>query len=283
MEYVTLANGVKMPMLGLGVFQVPDFTQCEQAVLDAFSLGYRLIDTAAAYQNEEAVGSAFRKSGLSREEVFITSKVWVSDFGYEKTKKAVEISLEKLNMEYIDLILLHQSLSDYYGSWRAMQQLYKDDKVKAIGVSNFYPERLTDLCMNFELRPMVNQIECHPFYQRSVDLECANHFGVQLEAWAPFAEGGRGIFTNETLAGIAKAHNKSAAQVILRWNIQRGIVVIPKSVHKERIAENIDVFDFALTEDEMRQISLLDTGHTEIIDHYDWKISEMLTRSVEKQ
>ena len=276
MEFTTLANGVNMPMLGLGVFQVPDFAQCEQAVLDAFSAGYRLIDTAAAYQNEEAVGSAFQKSGLKREEVFITTKIWVADIGYEKTKAAVETSLKKLGMAYIDLILLHQSLSDYYGAWRALIELYEAGKVKAIGVSNFYPERLTDLCMNFDVRPMANQIECHPFFQREKDLECAKHFGVQLQAWAPFAEAGRGIFTNAVLTDIAKAHGKTVAQVILRWNLQRGVAVIPKSVHKERIEENIDVFDFALTDEEMGKIAELDTGHTEIIDHYDWHIAETL-------
>lgn len=276
MEYTTLTNGNKMPMLGFGVYQVPDHEECEQAVLDAFNSGYRLIDTAEGYQNEEAVGDAFKKSGLPREEVFITSKIWVSNFGYEKTKKAYEEALKRLDMEYMDLILLHQSLSDYYGAWRALEELYKEGKVKAIGVSNFYPERLTDLCMNAEIRPMVNQIECHPFFQRETDLECAKHFGVQLEAWAPFAEGGRGIWTNETLKKIAENHGKSVAQAVLRFNIQRGVVVIPKSVHKDRIEENINVFDFALTDDEMKQIAFLETGHTEIIDHYDWKIAEFL-------
>ena len=276
METVTLNNGITMPILGLGVYQVPDAKQCEQSVLDAFNAGYRLIDTAEGYMNEEAVGSAFRKSGLSRDEVFITSKIWISNFGYEKTKKAYEAALKCLDMEYMDLILLHQSLSDYYGAWRALEELYKEGKVKAIGVSNFYPERLTDLCMNAEIKPMINQIECHPFFQRETDLECAKHFGVQLEAWAPFAEAGRGIFTNRVLTEIAQNHGKTVAQVILRWNTQRGIVVIPKSVHKERIEENINIFDFTLTDEEMKKIATLDTGHTEIIDHYDWKIAEML-------
>lgn len=276
MKTVTLNNGITMPILGIGVYQVPDAAQCEQSVLDAFNAGYRLVDTAEGYMNEEAVGSAFKKSGLSRDEVFITSKIWISNFGYEKTKKAYETALKRLDMEYMDLILLHQSLSDYYGAWRALEELYKEGKVKAIGVSNFYPERLTDLCMNAEIRPMINQIECHPFFQRTTDLECAKHFGVQVEAWGPFAEGGRGIFTNEVLMEIAKNHGKAIAQVILRWNTQRGVVVIPKSVHKERIEENINIFDFELTQDEMDRIAALDTGHTEIIDHYDWKIAEML-------
>ena len=276
MEYKTLANGNKMPMLGLGVYQVPDHEQCCQSVLQAFQAGYRLIDTAEGYMNEEAVGEAFIKSGLKREEVFITSKIWISNFGYEKTKRAYEAALKRLDMEYMDLILLHQSLSDYYGAWRALEELYREGKVKAIGVSNFYPERLTDLCMNAEIRPMVNQIECHPFFQRETDLECAKHFGVAVEAWAPFAEGGRGIWTNEILTGIADAHGKTTAQVVLRWNIQRGVVVIPKSVHKTRMEENMDVFDFVLTDEEMKQISTLEEGHTEIIDHYDWHIAEML-------
>ena len=276
MEFATLSNGVKMPMLGLGVYQVPEFDQCEQSVLDAYPAGYRLVDTAESYMNEEAIGSAFRKSGLSRDDVFITSKIWVSNFGYEKTKKAYEAALKRLGMEYMDLVLLHQSLSDYYGAWRALTDLYREGKVRAIGVSNFYPERLTDLCMNSDVRPMVNQIECHPFFQRATDIECAKHFGVQLEAWAPFAEGGRGIWTNGTLTEIAAAHGKTVAQVVLRWNIQRGVIVIPKSVHRNRILENIDVFDFTLTDGEMQKISALDTGHTEIIDHYDWHIAEFL-------
>ena len=276
MEYKTLANGVKMPMVGFGVYQVPDHEECERSVLDALNAGYRLIDTAESYMNEEAVGSAVRKSGLKRDEVFVTSKIWVSNFGYEKTKRAFEAGLKRLGMEYMDLILLHQSLSDYYGSWRALEELYKEGKVRAIGVSNFYPERLTDLCMNFEIKPMVNQIECNPFFQRSTDLECAKHFDVAVEAWAPFAEGGRGIFTNEILAGIAAAHNKTVAQVILRWNVQRGVIVIPKSVRKERIEENINIFDFTLSDEEMQKIGTLETGHTEIIDHYDWHIAELL-------
>lgn len=276
MEYKTLANGIKMPMIGLGVYQTPDFKQCEQSVLYALDAGYRLVDTAETYMNEEAVGSALQKSGLKRDEVFVTSKIWVSNFGYEKTKKAYEAGLKRLGMEYMDLILLHQSLSDYYGAWRALEELYKEGKVRAIGVSNFYPERLTDLCMNAEIKPMVNQIESHPFFQRGVDLECAEHFGVALEAWAPFAEGGRGIFTNKILTEIAEARNKSVAQVILRWNVQRGVVAIPKSVHKERIEENISIFDFTLTDEEMQKISALDTGRTEIIDHYDWHIAEFL-------
>ncbi|WP_320921941.1 aldo/keto reductase [Hungatella sp.] len=276
MQTVKLSNGMEMPMVGIGVYQVPDAAQCEQSVLDAFEAGYRLVDTAEGYMNEEAVGSALKKSGLNRDEVFITSKIWITNFGYEKTKRAYDAALKRLDMEYMDLVLLHQSLSDYYGAWRALEELYKAGRIRAIGVSNFYPERLTDLCMNAEIKPMVNQIECHPFLQRETDLECAKHFGVQLEAWAPFAEAGRGIFTNEILNCISKKYGKTVAQVILRWNVQRGVVVIPKSVHKERIEENINIFDFTLTDEDMTAIAALDTGHTEIIDHYDWKIAEFL-------
>ena len=276
MQTVKLSNGMEMPMVGIGVYQVPDAAQCEQSVLDAFEAGFRLVDTAEGYMNEEAVGLALKKSGLNRDEVFITSKIWITNFGYEKTKRAYDAALKRLDMEYMDLVLLHQSLSDYYGAWRALEELYKEGRIRAIGVSNFYPERLTDLCMNAEIKPMVNQIECHPFFQRETDLECAKHFGVQLEAWAPFAEAGRGIFTNEILNGISKKYGKTVAQVILRWNVQRGVVVIPKSVHKERIEENINIFDFTLTDEDMTAIAALDTGHTEIIDHYDWKIAEFL-------
>lgn len=276
MQTVKLSNAIEMPVVGLGVYQMEDMKQCEQAVLDAFHSGYRMIDTAENYMNEEAVGAAFRKSGLKREEVFITSKIWINHFGKEKTKNAYEAALKRMGLEYLDLVLLHQSLSDYYSAWRALEELYQEGKVRAIGVSNFYPERLTDLCMNARIKPMVNQIECHPLFQRETDLECAAHFGVQLESWAPLAEAGRGILENEMLAEIAKNYKKTVAQVILRWNVQRGVVVIPKSIHKERIEENINIFDFTLSEDEMKAIAALDTGHTEIINHYDWKTAEFL-------
>lgn len=276
MQTVLLNNGVEMPLIGFGVYQVSDLSQCERSVLDAFKAGYRLIDTAENYLNEESVGAAFQKSGLKRDEVFLTSKIWINHYGLKKTKYAYEAALKRMGVEYMDLVLLHQSLSDYYSAWHALEELYQEGKVRAIGVSNFYPERLADLCMNTEVKPMVNQIECHPFFQREKDLACARYFGVQLEAWAPFAEAGRGIFTHEKLTEIAKKHKKTTAQVILRWNVQRGVVVIPKSVHKERIEENIKIFDFMLSEDEMKAIAALDTGHTEIIDHYDWKIAEFL-------
>lgn len=274
MQTVTLNNGVKMPMEGFGVYQITDKQECERAVLNALDAGYRLIDTAASYGNEEAVGNAIRNSGIPREEIFLTTKVWVQDFGYEKTKAAVNLSLKKLGVDYIDLELLHQSMSDYYGAWRALEELYQEGKLRAIGVANFYPERIADLCMNVSVKPMVNQIECHPFWQRNTDLEVAKEFGICVEAWAPFAEAGRGIFTNPVIGQIAQKHQKTPAQVILRWNIQRGVMVIPKSVHKERIEENIHIWDFELDDNEMTAIAALDTGHTEIIDHHDWKIAK---------
>lgn len=276
MQTVTLNNGIEMPLAGLGVYQIEDTAQCEKVVLDAFQTGYRLIDTAENYLNEEAVGSAFRKSGLRRDEVFITSKIWINHYGVEKTKRAYEAALERMGLEYLDLMLLHQSLGDYYSAWRALEELYQEGKVRAIGVSNFYPERLTDLCMNAEVKPMVNQIESHPFFQKEKDLECAKHFGVQIEAWGPLVEAGRDIFSNEALMKIAQNHGKTVAQVVLRWNVQRGVVVIPKTVHKERMEENINIFDFSLSDEEMNMIASLETGHTEIIDHHDWKIAEFL-------
>lgn len=267
MEYVTLKNGVQMPMEGFGVFQVPDATVCEQAVLDAINTGYRLIDTAAAYFNEEAVGTAIKKSGIPRKELFITTKLWIQDAGYENAKKAFQTSLDKLGLDYLDLYLIHQPMNDYYGSWRAMEELYEAGKIRAIGVCNFYPERLADLCVNAKIKPMVNQVELHPFFTQKSALATMKEFEVQPEAWGPLAEGKHGIFTNEKLVAIAEKHNKSVAQVVLRWNIQRGVVVIPKSTHKERIEENINIWDFALSEEEMSIIDSLDLGHSEIIDH----------------
>lgn len=268
MEYVTLNNGVKMPQEGFGVFQVPEAAVCEQAVLDAFGAGYRLIDTAAAYMNEEAVGAAIRKSGIPREELFITTKLWIQDYGYENTKKAFKTSMDKLGLEYLDLYLMHQPVSDYYGSWRAMEELYKEGKIRAIGVCNFYPERLADLCLNAEVVPAVNQIECHPFFQRTADMATMKEYGVQLQSWGPLAEGQKNIFQNETLAKIGEKYGKSVAQVILRWHIQRGVVIIPKSVHKNRIEENINIWDFVLSDEDMEQIAAMDTGKSDVIDHF---------------
>lgn len=267
MEFVALKNGVKMPMEGFGVFQVPDADVCEQAVLDAIKTGYRLIDTAAAYFNEEAVGAAIKKSGVPREELFITTKLWIQDAGYENAKKAFQTSLDKLGLDYLDLYLIHQPMNDYYGSWRALEELYESGKIRAIGVCNFYPERLADLCVNAKIMPMVNQVELHPFFAQEGALETMREFGVQPEAWGPLAEGKHGIFTDEKLTAIAENHKKSVAQVVLRWNIQRGVIVIPKSTHKERMEENLDIWDFVLSEEEMSVISGLDLGHSEIIDH----------------
>lgn len=267
MDYVTLKNGVTMPMEGFGVFQIPEAEVCEQAVADALDVGYRLIDTAAAYFNEEAVGAALKKSNIPREELFITTKLWVQDAGYENAKKAFWTSLEKLGLDYLDLYLIHQPMGDYYGSWRAMEELYEEGKIRAIGVCNFYPERLADLCVNAKIVPMVNQVELHPFFSQGEALETMNEFGVRPEAWGPLAEGKHGIFTNETLNTIAKKHSKTIAQVVLRWNVQRGVVIIPKSVHKERMEENLTIWDFELDSEDMAAIRSLDLGRSEIVNH----------------
>ncbi|MFQ9793104.1 MAG: aldo/keto reductase [Acutalibacteraceae bacterium] len=268
MQTVCLNNGVQMPLEGFGVFQVPDAAQCEQAVSDALEAGYRLIDTAAAYMNEEAVGNAIRTSGIPRKDLFITTKLWVQDAGYESAKKAFETSLNKLGLEYLDLYLIHQPFHDYYGAWRAMEDLYKEGRIRAIGVSNFYPDRLVDLCVNAEIIPAVNQVECHPFFQQKDALKVMKEYGVQPEAWGPFAEGKNNFFQNPILAEIAAKYGKSVAQVALRWNVQRGVVVIPKSVHKERIQENFNIWDFELSDKDMETISDMDIGHSEIINHF---------------
>lgn len=271
MEYTILRNGVKMPMEGFGVFQVPDAAVCRQAVTDALAVGYRLIDTAAAYFNEEAVGNvicaAIKTGAVPREELFITTKLWIQDAGYENAKKAFQVSLDKLGLSYIDLYLIHQPMSDYYGSWRAMEELYEEGKVRAIGVCNFYPERLADLCLNARVKPMVNQVELHPFFAQTDALAVMKEFGVQPEAWGPLAEGKHGIFTHPTLMRIGAKYGKTAAQVALRWNAQRGVVMIPKSIHRERMEENLNIWDFELSEEDMAAIGALDLGHSEIIDH----------------
>lgn len=267
MEYITLNNGVKMPMEGFGVFQVPEAEVCEQAVSDALEVGYRLIDTAAAYFNEEAVGAAIRKSGIPREELFITTKLWIQDAGYENAKKAFRTSLDKLGLDYLDLYLIHQPMNDYYGSWRAMEELYEEGKIRAIGVCNFYPERLADLCLNAKVTPAVNQVEIHPFFAQTDAMENMKEFGVQPEAWGPLAEGQHGIFTNPVLTEIGKKYGKTAPQVSLRWSTQRGVVIIPKSTHKERMEENLNIWDFTLSDEDMKAIAGLDLGHSEIIDH----------------
>jgi 2,5-diketo-D-gluconate reductase A len=273
--HVTLNNGVRMPILGFGVYQIPA-GQTEQAVTDALAAGYRSIDTAAAYVNEEAVGRAIKNSGIPRDELFVTTKLWVSDTGEDNTKRALERSLQRLGLDYLDLYLIHQPFGDYYGSWRAMQQLHHEGVVTAIGVSNFYPDRLVDLIDHNEVTPAVNQIETHPFFQRAADQELMRGRGVQIESWGPFAEGRNNLFTDPTLSGIGAAHGKSVAQVVLRWLIQRGVVVIPKSVRADRIAENIDVFDFALTDDEMTRIAAMDTGASLFLDHRDPAVAAQL-------
>ena len=276
MKYVTLNNGVKMPILGFGVFQIEDAKECEEAVYNALKTGYRLIDTAAAHKNEEVVGRAIKRSGIPREEIFVTTKLWVSDVNYEKAKLAFETSLKKLDLEYIDLYLIHQPFNDVYGAWRAMTELYKEGKIKAIGVSNFYPDRLLDFIMNNEVVPAVNQVETHPFNQQVKANEIMKEYGVQIESWGPFAEGKNGIFTNEILSKIGKKYNKSVAQVVLRWLIQRDVVVIPKSVRKERIEENFNVFDFELSSEDMKKISELDKKESLFLNHDDVEIVKWL-------
>ena len=268
MQYVKLNNGIEMPLLGFGVFQIPDNTECERVVTDALAAGYRLIDTASAYFNEEGVGKAIAKSGIKREELFVTTKLWIQDAGYENAKKAFQVSLNKLGLDYLDLYLIHQPFNDYYGSWRAMEELYEEGKIRAIGVCNFYPDRLADLCLNSKIKPMINQIECHPFFQQTEAIDTMKEFGVLPEAWGPFAEGSKGIFSNPVLSEIASKYNKTTAQVILRWNTQRGVVVIPKTVRKERMIENFQIWDFELSNDDMQKICSMDTGKSEIINHY---------------
>lgn len=266
MEKRKLNNGVEMPQEGFGVFQVSDPVLCEQTVLDAIRTGYHLIDTASSYQNEEAVGRAIRKSGVNREELFITTKAYIHQMGYENTKAAFEESLKKLGLEYLDLYLIHMPFGDYYGSWRAMEELYHQGKVRAIGVCNFLPDRLLDLCMNTETIPQINQIERHPHYQRKEDLALMKELGVQPQAWAPFAEGLKGMFTEPVFTEIAAKYGKTPAQVILRWNVQQGVIVIPKTVHKERMKENLEIWDFELDEDEMKRIEALDLGLPSMLD-----------------
>ena len=262
MDTITLNNGVKMPLTGFGVFQIQDQAQCEQCVVDAVHAGYRLIDTAAVYGNEEAVGRAVQHCGVLREELFLTSKLWVQDAGYEAAKKAIDTSLKNLQTDYLDLYLIHRPFGDYYGAWRAMEEAYGAGKIRAIGLSNFDPARIVDLTLNNRITPAVNQVECHPFYQQEDMRRFLQEQGIVMEAWAPFAEGKKQIFQNETLLNIGAKYGKSPAQVILRWNIQRGIVPLAKSVHRERMEQNLSVFDFALSDDDMLAISRLDEGQT---------------------
>ena len=275
-ETVKLNNGVEMPLEGFGVFQVPDPAVCEQAVLDAIAAGYRLIDTAAAYGNEEAVGRAIAKCGVPREELFLTTKLWVQDASYAGAKKAIEVSRKKLGVDSIDLYLIHQPMGDYIGAYRAMEEACAAGKLRAIGVCNCYPHVLADICETVEIRPAVNQVELHPFFQQESALALMREYGVHPEAWGPFAEGKYGIFTHPVLTEIGRKCGKSAAQVALRWNVQRGVTVIPKSVHKERMEQNLDIWDFQLSGADMAQIAKLDIGRSEIVDHSDPKFVQML-------
>lgn len=276
MEFVTLNNGVKMPVLGYGVYQVNN-EECERCVLDAISVGYRSIDTAQAYGNEEAVGNAVQKCGVPRDELFITTKVWIANGGYENAKKSLEDSLKKLQSDYIDLVLIHQPFNDYYGTYRAMEEAYKEGWIKAIGVSNFYPDRLVDLCQFVEVKPAVNQVETHVFQQQKKAHEYMEKYGVQHESWGPFAEGRKDFFINPVLIEIGKKYNKSAAQAALRFLIQSNVVVIPKSTHKDRMEQNFNVFDFTLSAEDMAAIQKLDEGESLFFSHYDPAVVEMLT------
>ena len=266
---VTLNNGLAMPILGFGVFQVPDLAECERSVLDAIETGYRLLDTAASYKNEEAVGAAIQKSGVAREELFVTTKLWVQDASYEGTKAAFQSSMDKLKLDYLDLYLIHQPFGDVYGAWRAMEELYKAGRIRAIGVSNFYPDRLMDFLVHNEVAPAVNQIETHPFHQQTETQRFLQDNRVQIEAWGPFAEGKNNLFQNETLHTLAAKYAKSVAQVVLRWLTQRGVVAIPKSVRKERMAENFNVFDFELSAEDMGTMASLDSKKSAFFNHRD--------------
>lgn len=282
MEYATLSNGVKMPMLGYGVYQVTK-EDCERCVLDALAVGYRAIDTAQSYFNEEEVGNALQKSGIPREEIFLTSKVWIEHYGYENCKKSVEDSLQKLKTDYIDLMLLHQPFSDIYGAWRALEELYEAGKIRAIGISNFYPDRMVDIASFARIRPMVNQIEIHPHNQQIAAKEWNKKYGLQIEAWAPFGEGRGGMFGLPELKAIGEKYGKTSAQVILRWHLQSGVVVIPKSTHKERMEENFQVFDFTLTDEDMQQIAALDQNTSAFFSHQDPAMVEWFVQMVEER
>lgn len=276
MQYRTLSNGVELPMIGYGTFQIKDAAQCEQCVSQALEAGYRLFDTAASYENEAAIGRALHGSGLPRKEWFVTTKLWVQDAGYDGTLRAFDASLKRLGLDFLDLYLIHQPFGDYYGTWRAMERLYREGGVRAIGVSNFTPERLVGLCMNQEISPMVNQIEVHPFFQQNTALRVMEDYGVVPQAWGPFSEAQKDIFHHNTLAKIAGRHGKTTAQVILRWHLQRNIPAIPKTVHRERMIENLNVFDFELTGKEMERIAGMDIGHSEIIDHHCFSTARQL-------
>ncbi len=282
MQYVTLSNGVQMPQLGYGVYQVTQ-DECERCVLDALSVGYRSLDTAQSYFNEEQVGSAIQKSGIPREEIFLTTKVWLEHYGEEAAEQSVLDSMRKLKTDYLDLVLLHQPFGDAYGAWRALEKLYEAGKIRAIGVSNYYPDRLVEFANFNRIRPMVNQVETHPYNQQVEAMKWMQKYNIQIEAWAPFGEGRGGLFNDPVLTAIAAAHGKSTAQIMLRWHLQRGVVVIPKSTHIERMRENFDVFDFTLTDGEMAQIAALDKAQSSFFSHQDPAMVEWFAKMVEER
>ena len=269
MDHVILHNGVRMPLAGFGVFQIPDAAECERSVVDAIDAGYRLIDTAASYQNEEAVGQGLRRSGVPRDELFVTTKLWVQDVGYERTQRAIDASLRRLQLDHLDLYLIHQPFGDVHGAWRAMEEAHQAGKLRAIGVSNFHPDRLMDIMVHNTVKPAVNQIEVNPFFQQDESAAFMRDNGVQAQAWAPFAEGRNNLFHNEVLAGIGRKHGKSVGQVVLRWVVQRGISALAKSVRKERMVENLAIFDFALDDEDLVRIATLETGQSSFFSHRD--------------
>jgi len=279
MQKIVLNNGVEMPILGFGVFQIDDLAECERSVRDAIDEGYRLIDTAASYGNEESVGNAIKSSDVPRNELFVTTKLWIADTGYEKTKRAFDRSMKRLQLDYLDLYLIHQPYGDVFGSWRAMEELYREGRIKAIGVSNFHPDRVMDFMVHNEVLPAVDQIETHPFHQQADTKKFLTENNIQIESWGPFAEGKNNIFHNEVLVSIAEKHGKTVAQVILRWLTQRNIIVIPKSVRKDRMAENFDIFNFELTQEEMAAIRQLDTGTSLFFDHRDPAMVKLLSEA----
>jgi 2,5-diketo-D-gluconate reductase A len=279
MQKIVLNNGVEMPILGFGLYQIDDLAECERCVRDAIDVGYRLIDTAASYGNEEAVGNAIRVSGVPRSELFVTTKLWIADTGYEKTKRAFDRSMKRLQLDYLDLYLIHQPYGDVFGSWRAMEELYREGRIKTIGVSNFHPDRIMDFMVHNEIAPAVDQIETHPFHQQVETQKFLTENNIQIESWGPFAEGKNNIFRNEVLVSIAEKHGKTVAQIILRWLTQRNIIVIPKSVRKERMAENFDIFNFELTQQEMNAITQLDTGTSLFFDHRDPAMVKLLSEA----
>lgn len=282
MDYVTLSNGVKMPILGYGVYQVTK-EECERCVLDALKAGYRSIDTAQSYYNEEEVGNAIEKSGIPRAEIFLTTKVWIENYGYKEAKASVLESMKKLKTDYLDLCLLHQPFADYYGAWHALEELYEEGKIKAIGISNFYPDRMIDISSFARIRPMINQVEVHPYNQQIEAKKYMDKYGVQIEAWAPFGEGRGGLFQDETLVDIGAKYGKSTAQIMLRWNIQRGVVVIPKSTHYERMVENLNVFDFVISDADMSAITAIDKNESSFFSHYDPAMVEWFAGMIEER